>query len=489
MLFSNETIWFIVVLEQNSLEGSIPKELWTLSSLRMIIFDKNRLIGSIRSEIGNLRQLEFFDADQNKLTGKLPNVFTNLTKLQTMDLSGNRFEGQIPDTLWQSNIDNFFITLNDVVGTVPVDFCSEEKNIRVDDSNWFTDAPKVDCPCCSEGKCYMWDLARDIEHIQCPSNNIIEFPYIVQYQVTDTVANEIVERNIGDRQSTAHLCLSPTGCYDFKVQQAMEQVSNSFANFSAGYKIGAEKLSVFKEDETDVCIAVNVCGEMVGKDHKKRAGVNHLTQLAASDLSKLGDKDSATYKALCDVVTRDEMYNEYQVCDGTLLQRYVLLYFYYSQKLNFDFLDLATNHTCMWPGVSCDSSNKFIKHIDLSSSNLRGSIVTEIGLLNSLEEIDLSNNEFVGTIDPMVYMNIQGLKVVRVGRNKFRGNFPSDMLEFKNLTEFNISGNLFVGTLPKDLSYPEELSKLITPLILVYEQWSFSLFFVFCCCLAQSSLI
>jgi len=453
------------------LEGSIPKELWTLSSLRLIDFDRNRLIGSIQSEIGNLRQLEWFDADQNKLTGKLPDVFTNLTKLQTMDISSNRFEGQIPDTLWQSNVDNFFITLNDVVGTVPADFCSVGKQIKVDESNWFAISPKVDCSCCSEGQCYIWDFNLDIEHIQCPSDNIITFDYFVQYQVTDTVANETVEHIIGPKGSSANLCLSPTGCYDANFQMAMVESGKADKNvvFSLGRKVGGEGLAVVKNNETDVCIAVNVCGEMIGEHHKKRAGLNHLTQLAAPDLSKLGDKDSATYKALCDVITKDEMYDEYQICDGTLLQRYVLLYFYYSQKLNFDFLDLATNHTCMWPGVSCDSSNTFIKRLDLSNTNLSGSIITQIGLLRTLEEIDLSNNTFVGTIDPALYIDLPDLKIVRLGTNKFVGTFPRELLEYGKIRDFNISRNLFVGSLPEDILYSKDLSKFIVTFALLLK--------------------
>ena len=314
-----------------------------------------------------------------------------------------------------------------------------------------------------EGKCYVWDFNLDIEHIQCPSDNIITFEYKVKYEVIDNVVNEKVEQDIGQRESVAKMCLSPTGCYDFKVQLTKEQVPNSFSNFSVGYKIGAENLSVYNNtDEIDFCDAVNVCGEMIDKEHAKRAGLNHLTQLAAPDLTKLDEQDSPTYKALCDVITKDEMYNKYQICDGTLLQRYVLLYFYYSHGLDFDFVDLATDHTCKWPGVSCDSSNTFIKSLDLSSKNLQGSLITELGLLKTLEEIDLSYNALVGTIDPATYMNLSDLKSVRLGTNEFGGTFPSEILEFKDLVEFSISGNLFVGSLPDDISYGKELGKFIT---------------------------
>jgi len=438
-----------VDLQRNLFEGSVPTELWALQSLSMIDFDKNQLTGTIQSEIGNLQKLEWIDVDQNMLTGTLPNAFTNLTKLEYVDLSNNRFEGQIPDTLWQTDTEVLYISQNDVVGSIPDDFCREEKLIEVDDSNWFADTPKVNCSCCQEGKCYMWDLDGKSENIQCPLDNLFEFEFFKEYEVQDNVVNETIKQGIGPISSQARLCLSPTGCYDFTVQENSDDPSLSQFYTLARYPEGA-----------DFCSAIDVCGEIIGEDHTKRAGLNHFTQLAAPDLSKLNEQDSATYKALCDVLTRDEMYEEYQICDGSLLQRYVLLYFYYSLNLDFDFLDLATNHTCEWPGVSCASSNNFIKRLDLSSQNLKGSIITEIGLLKTLEEIDLSNNTFVGTIDPATYMNLPDLKVVRLGTNEFGGTFPNEMLEFEKLTEFNISGNLFVGSLPEDVSYSRELSKL-----------------------------
>jgi len=433
-----------------------------LSSLVRIDFDKNQLTGSIQSEIGNLRQLEWLDADQNKLTGALPNVFTNMTELEYVDLSGNSFEGQIPDTLWQTKTERLFLTRNDVVGTVPDEFCGEEKVIQVDDSNWFIDTPKVHCSCCDEGKCYMWDFDRNIEHIQCPSDNIVTVGYRIKYEVTDTVVNKTIVQGIGKTANgrTAQMCLSPTGCYHFDIILNEFGALDQNANFSAGYKIGAEKLSVFGDtDQTDVCDVVNVCGVMIHKEHPKRPGLNHLTQLAAPDLTKLDEQDSATYKALCDVVTKDDMYEEYQICDGTLLQRYVLLYFYYSHGLDFDFVDLATNHTCEWPGVSCDSNDKFIKRLDLPSQNLQGNLITEIGLLKTLEEIDLSKNFFFGAFDSVAYMNLLNLKKISLVSNKFSGTFPRVLFELENLREFDISRNRFVGTLPKDVLYPKRLGK------------------------------
>lgn len=435
-------------LEQNSFESKIPKEFWELSNLRWINFDENKLTGTIDSNIGNLRQLKWINIDHNLLTGELPDVFTNLTKLKTLDFSSNQFQGQIPLTLWQTSMEQIILDDNDLSGIVPDDSCSAEKFILVDDSRWFEDNPKVNCGCCKNEECFIWDIDQDDEHIYCPSQNIHAFDYIKFYEITDNIAQEKIVVDVGSERRKAKFCLSPTGCYNTNLQQSVKEDPLLFEN---------PKPDTFKNISIGTCDALNVCGKVIGEYHARRADLNHLTQLAAPNVSKLEEKDSATNKAVCDVITRDMKYEKYSICDGTLLQRYVLLYFYYSQKLDFDFLNLANKDTCEWPGVSCDMNGKFIKRLNLAEQNLQGSIITEIGLLKSLEEIDLSNNALIGTIDSALYKNLPNLQVFRLGTNKFSGLFPEGLVELEQLKECNISGNLFVGSLPQDFVYSKEL--------------------------------
>ena len=50
-----------------------------------------------------------------------------------------------------------------------------------------------------------------------------------------------------------------------------------------------------------------------------------------SDLSILDDPSLPEYKALCWIMTEDTLFHDYDVCDGTLLQRYVMALFYIEQ--------------------------------------------------------------------------------------------------------------------------------------------------------------
>ena len=169
-------------------------------------------------------------------------------------------------------------------------------------------------------------------------------------------------------------------------------------------------------------------------------------------------------------MTEDDRLDNYKICDGTLLQRYVLALFYTSQNDVFTFEDFSTYHICDWPGVTCDSGNTFIQNltlnnltgtliteigllqslevIDLSNSNLTGSLITEIGHLVNLKMLDLSNNRLDGSISSSIFTNVPKLAVFNIFNNNLGGQIPKEMLKTLNLKEIILADNVFVNTLP-----------------------------------------
>ena len=186
-------------------------------------------------------------------------------------------------------------------------------------------------------------------------------------------------------------------------------------------------------------------------------GLNHLTQLVAPTK---GNKQ-AFDDALCWIMTTDTMFWDYSICDGTLLQRFVLAFFYFSQGLPpNELLQLGNSYTCDWPGITCDFDEIVVINIHLPNKNLQGTLITEIGLLTSLREINLSNNAMVGSIYPSVYNSLPHLEVFNIGTNEFGGSIPAGVLMHHQLKEFNISNNKFFGTLSSSVTYSESLGEL-----------------------------
>ncbi|GKV06528.1 hypothetical protein SLEP1_g18412 [Rubroshorea leprosula] len=105
----------ILDLGENSLFGSIPKWIGTLSSLSIL-----RLKGQIPLEMGNLSDLHSLNLSHNNLTGPIPSTFSDLKQLECMDLSFNDLNGEIPSQFTKLNsLAVFSVAHNNLSGLIP----------------------------------------------------------------------------------------------------------------------------------------------------------------------------------------------------------------------------------------------------------------------------------------------------------------------------------------------------------------------------------
>lgn len=107
-------------LQGNGLNGNIPQELGSMSSLQHVWLHKNQLNGSIPPELGNLTQLYSLWLDNNQLNGSIPAELGNITSLINLRLHSNQLSGNIPSEL--GNLDNLkYLRLqrNQLTGSIP----------------------------------------------------------------------------------------------------------------------------------------------------------------------------------------------------------------------------------------------------------------------------------------------------------------------------------------------------------------------------------
>lgn len=448
-------------IDFNDFSGQIPTEIGTFPSLRQLWIGYNFFTGPFPSEIGNLNSLEVLVMDDNALTGTLPNIFDKMSNLTVLQVASNDFTGEIPSSVWDHP--GFFALIlksNNLFGTVPDDYCSKINHFKADYTSWFRDDPKVVCRCCKIDECHVWDIFEDLGDFMtlppCPDHNIVRLEFYEQFWVNESAANISFHDFHGQSNFfQTDVCLSPTGCY------GMEDVG----------KISLSKQLTFSQDTKNLteegdCEAVNICGKSIHVGHPRRKGLNHLTQVGLSTLAKLQDPTSAQNAILCWLLTQDIMYDEFHICDGTLLQRYVLALFYYTQPNAFDFDSFKAKHTCFWPGVICEKGNRFVEKIDLPQYNLTGTLMTEIQQLSRLQTLKLNGNHLTGAIDPVIFAQMPQLEIVDMGNNEFGGNLPTTLLVLPSLKELNMSMNKFIGTLPDDIEYPKSLGKQIYSLSL-----------------------
>ncbi|CAB9512858.1 Leucine Rich Repeat [Seminavis robusta] len=108
-------------LDQNNLVGSLPDELFLLTSLSSLSASFNKeLQGPIPSQIGQLTQLEGLGISFISRGGSIPSEIGGLTKLNSLALFANDHDGTMPTELWQlSNLQTFSLIRNqNLKGTI-----------------------------------------------------------------------------------------------------------------------------------------------------------------------------------------------------------------------------------------------------------------------------------------------------------------------------------------------------------------------------------
>ena len=113
-----------LTLHNNSLVGSIPEELYSLTMLGTLFADRNELTGTIsgsglRKWAPNMKRLSLFD---NRFSGRIPGQFGRLTNLQVLRLSLNDLTGRIPASM--CNLDIGVLTADCLTNQVHCTCCS-----------------------------------------------------------------------------------------------------------------------------------------------------------------------------------------------------------------------------------------------------------------------------------------------------------------------------------------------------------------------------
>ncbi|RVW35327.1 Receptor protein kinase-like protein ZAR1 [Vitis vinifera] len=127
---------------------------------------------------------------------------------------------------------------------------------------------------------------------------------------------------------------------------------------------------------------------------------------------------------------------------------------------------------CRWTGISCMNVSGFsdprVVGIAISGRNLRGYIPSELGNLFYLRRLNLHGNNFYGSIPVQLFnasslhsIFLYGNNLSEVGRHPesiFRRNSGGDLPEMENLVQLDLSSNEFNGSIPDDIGELKSLS-------------------------------
>ena len=110
-----------------------------------------------------------------------------------------------------------------------------------------------------------------------------------------------------------------------------------------------------------------------------------------------------------------------------------------------------------WHGVGADTLGIF--RLRLSGNGLTGTIPPEVGLLETLEFLELDNNRVTGSIPPELG-NLEDLTELILSSNELTGSIPPELGNLEGLSWLILSDNELTGPIPPELGNLKHLSGL-----------------------------
>jgi len=111
---------------------------------------------------------------------------------------------------------------------------------------------------------------------------------------------------------------------------------------------------------------------------------------------------------------------------------------------NLDFMKVLAEHE------DPDTETSPLKALRANGNFLTGSIPTEIGNFEIIEELEMNYNTLSGSL-PTELGNLEALRILSVFGNKLIGQIPPEIGELANLVAFDIFINDFTGNMPSQV--------------------------------------
>ncbi|KAL0896527.1 hypothetical protein Bca101_080488 [Brassica carinata] len=121
---------------------------------------------------------------------------------------------------------------------------------------------------------------------------------------------------------------------------------------------------------------------------------------------------------------------------------------------------------CHWSGIVC--TNGRVTSLDLFGKSLSGYIPSELGLLDSLNRLDLAHNNFSKPV-PVRLFEPTNLRYIDLSHNSLSGPIPDQIRHLKSLNHLDLSSNRLNGLLPESLA---ELGSLAGTLNLSFNRFT-----------------
>jgi len=431
-----------LILIHNQLTGSIPAELGNLSTLTQLYLDNNELSGMIPAELGNLSKLTILSLYNNKLSGSIPAELGNLSKLTRLLLYTNQLTGSIPVTIGDlSNLTNLLLSSNQLSGNIPPEIGKLSKLTTL---SLYNNELSGSIP--SE----LGSLSN-LKQLLLSSNQIIG-------SIPAELGNlsSLVELDLHLNQISGNI---PAKLGNLSKLEILELDNNQIAGNIPDELCNLSNLTKFEINNNNLqgcypdCMSI-FCNQLTSPDFEGNADISDHNNFDASWEDFCASEEGTCIPPICDPQKdKNALIALYNSTDGAnwtntwdLSQP---MNTWYGVTLNEEgcvtCLDLDGEDNCIWNNSE--------------GNNLIGAIPPELGNLNNLQRLILSNNQISGSI-PAELGDLSNLTHLCLDNNQLNGNIPSDLGFLLNLTDLKLENNQLNGIIPAELGNLNKLTSL-----------------------------
>ncbi|MCE5209169.1 MAG: hypothetical protein LLG42_12775 [Chloroflexi bacterium] len=398
----------------------------------------NNLSGSIPTELGNLTYLATLYLNNNPLSGSLPVELTSLVNLQDINFSetdlcmptNETFQIWIAAIPTKSVTENCSVAFTDcsAVTGIPESECNALTTLynSTNGTNWTdnTDWLSTDTPCtwfgvsCSEGHVQSLSLSANNLSGSIPSG-LGNLTYLTTLLLNGNQLTGSVPSTMGNLTQLTALYL-----HDNQLSGSLPTGLTNLVNL----------------------VEINFTGTSLCMPPTKifQAWIEGIpTRFVTTYCATGGFIDCS----LVNGITESE-------CEG-------LTALYDSARNGGSWTDkpnwLSTNAPCFWEGVGC--VNGHVESLNLSESELMGTLPAELGNLTYLKELSLDHNYLTGTI-PAEIWNLTNLVTLELYVNELEGEIPKEIGNLVNLTTLDLDSNQLSGTIPEEIGSLTNLTRL-----------------------------
>lgn len=462
-------------VRNNSFTGPIPPSICVTSpSIKFLDFSLNDFIGQIPTGLGGCSKLEIFRAGSNKLEGSLPRDIYIVTSLQEIFLPANGLGGTLDETI--SNLTNLRVLNvfgNNFVGTIPYNIgeLSKLENLQLHINNFTGTIPASLMNCTNlmilnlrvnklYGKLSDFNFSRllRLTTLDLGNNNFTgnlpETLYACKSLVAVRFAYNSLEGEISPKivelQSLSFLSISVNNLTNIRGAVGILRGFKNLTTLALAKNFFGEKMPDdmnLMDGDTFQSIKVLAFGacQLTGRVPNWLVKLKRLEVLDFS-YNRMKGFIPGWLGNFSNLFYLDLSYNE--LTGGFPLQLIQLPRLTSKRQIIESILELPVfvnpNNISL---LEYNQLDILPPTLNLQNNSLNRSIPVEIGQLNSLHALDLSCNEFSGNI-PNELSNLTNLESLNLASNNLSGQIPTSLKALNFLSSFSVANNNLQGPIP-----------------------------------------